>query len=390
MVTIEKIQSYFTLKNFATFVLVLFCIHYIPIETFGISILKTTVSVICCIVFIFSVPYVTKALVLATIFFLTILFSAIFHMETFRVSTLLYLCSFLITFITLYNLVHVKQVFTLYYFIIIVKKLLCTLTIVLIIQQTFIILGIHFFPLVNLMYFLDRGLGANSLTIEPSIFARMMGVLCYAYMECVSFRDGHKFRFRQLFEKEHKWVTYSFLWSMLTMGSGTAFIVLGVLSLYFITWRNTLIIIPFLAGIAYVGSTMGIKQFNRAYDTVQATMTLNKDVVGKADGSAAYRIAPILNTINDLDLTKKEHWFGYGIDKGKAQVYDRMMGEITDYGFLAYIFGLILVFTCAIRFWSIPTIMYFIGIGGNTSNIAYGWGILIVFMCVRYFYDNRK
>lgn len=390
MVTIEKISTYFTLRNFATFVLILFCIQYIPLETTGISLIKTATSAICCIIFIVYVPHVTKALVLATIFFLSIFLSAIFHIETFRISTLLYLCSFLITFITMYNLIHVKQVFTLVFFIKIVKKLIYTLTIVLIVQQIFIIIGIYSFPLVNLMQFLDRGFGANSLTIEPSTFARMMGVLLYAYMECISFRNGYKFTFRQLFEQEHKWVTYSFLWSMLTMGSGTAFIVIGVLSLYFINWRNALIIVPLLAGLLYVSSSIGFKQFDRAYKTAQATITLNKEIVGKTDGSAAYRIAPILNTINDLDLTKKEHWFGYGIDSGNAQVYNRMMGEITDYGFLAYLCGLILVFSCAIRFWSIPTIMYFIGIGGGTGNIAYAWGILMIFMCVRYFYDKKN
>lgn len=390
MLNIEKIQSYFTLRNFATFILVLFCVHYIPLETrASVSMIKTAASFLCCFVFIIHVPHVTKALVLAIIYFLTILFSAAFHMETFRASTLLYLCSFLITFITMYNLVYVKKVFTLDFFTIIIKRLIYTLAIVLIIQQCFIIVGIRTFPLINLTQFLDRGFGANSLTMEPSVCARMMGVLLYAYMECISFRERSKFQFRQLFEQEHKWVTIAFFWSMLTMGSGTAFIVLGVLSLYFINWRNVLIIVPILAGLVYIGSSMGIKQFDRAYNTTQATLTMDKEQVAETDGSAYMRIAPMLNTINNLDLTKKEHWFGYGIDTGNANKNERMIAEITDYGFLAYICGLILVFSCSIRFFSIPTIMFFIGIGGGTTNIAYLWGILIVFMCIRYFHNNN-
>lgn len=390
MLNIEKIQSYFTLRNFATFILVLFCVHYIPLETRdSVSMIKTAASFLCCFVFIIHVPHVTKALVLAIIYFLTILCSAIFHMETFRASTLLYLCSFLITFITMYNLVYVKKVFTLEYFTIIIKRLIYTLAIVLVIQQCFIIVGIRTFPLINLTQFLDRGIGANSLTMEPSVCARMMGVLLYAYMECISFRQGRKFRFWQLFEQEHKWITIAFFWSMLTMGSGTAFIVLGVLSLYFINWRNVLIIVPILAGLVYIGSSMGIKQFDRAYNTTQATLTMDKEQVAETDGSAYMRIAPMLNTINNLDLTKKEHWFGYGIDTGNANKNERMIAEITDYGFLAYICGLILVFSCSIRFFSIPTIMFFIGIGGGTTNIAYLWGILIVFMCIRYFHNNN-
>lgn len=351
MLNIEKIQSYLTLKNFATFILVLFCVHYIPLETrASVSMIKIAASFLCCFVFIIYVPYVTKALVLAIIYFLTILGSAIFHMETFRASTLLYLCSFLITFITMYNLVYVKKVFSLDYFTIIVKRLIYTLAIVLVIQQCFIIVGIRIFPLINLTQFLDRGIGANSLTMEPSVCARMMGVLLYAYMECISFREGSKFQFSQLFEQEHKWVTIAFFWAILTMGSGTAFIVLGVLSLYFISWRNALIIIPILIGLVYVASLIGIKQFDRAYDTTKATLTMNKELVAETDGSAYERIAPILNTFKNLDLTKKECWFGYGIDAGIENKEERMIAEITDYGFLAYIWGIILVFTCSIRF----------------------------------------
>lgn len=391
MVTIEKIYPYFTLRNFATFVFVLFCIHYIPLETrASASMIKTAASAICCFVFIIKTPHVTKASILSIVYFLTILFSALFHMESFRASTLLYLCSFLITFITMYNFVHVKKVFTLEYFTAVVRRLIYTLAIVLIIQQCFLIVGIKLFPPVNLCQILDRGIGANSLTMEPSVFARMMGVLLYAYMECISFRNGFKFTFHQLFEQEHKWVTYGFLWSMLTMGSGTAFIVLGVLALYFINWRNALIIIPLLTGLIYIGSEMGIKQFDRATSVASATLTLDTEQVIETDGSASARIIPLLNTINNLDLSKKEHWFGYGIDAGHAQKMERMLAEITDYGFFAYLCGLLLVFFCSIRFWSLPTIMYFIGIGGGTSNVAYQWGLLMVFMCVRYFYDNRK
>lgn len=391
MLNIEKIRSYFTLQNFATFILVLFCVHYIPLESrAGVSMIKTAASAICCFVFIIYVPYVTKALILSIIYFMTVLLSATFHMDTFRASTLLYLCSFLITFITMYNLMYVKRVFTLAYFTNIVKTLIYTLTIVLLIQQAFLIVGIKIFPPINLVQIFDRGIGANSLTMEPSVFARMLGILLYAYMECISFRDGIKFGFKQLFEQEHKWVTIGFLWSMLTMGSGTAFIVLGVLSLYFINWRNALIVVPLITCLVYIGSQMGIEQFDRAYNTAQATMTLDKETVAETDGSAAYRIGPMLNTINNLDLTKKEHWFGYGIDTGNANKSERMISEITDYGFLAYILGLFLVFSCSIRFFSIPTIMFFIGIGGGTGNIAYGWGILMVFMCVRYFYNNRS
>lgn len=388
--SISDIPKYLTDRNITAAILVVMLTQFVFIEGYTISPLKVGLMALMPFVFIIKVPYVSKALILGLLYLLTIIFSGLFHPESFRFSTIGYLGMFVITFITLYNLVH-SGAFSLSYFIKFLRWMILAYAICLICQQLFVLAGIHFMPIVNLnnQFFLaiDK---LPSLALEPSHTARILGVLMYAYMQCNSFQQGSTFRFRQLFEQEHKWVTYGFLWSMLTMGSGTAFIVLGVLSLYFINWRNALIIVPLLAGLVYVGSSMGIEQFDRAYNTTQATLTLDKEIVGETDGSAVYRIGPILNTITNLDLSKKEHWFGYGIDSGNANKSERMIGEITDYGFLAYLCGLFLVFSCAIRFWSIPTIMYFIGIGGGTSNIAYLWGILMVFMCIRYFHDSYK
>lgn len=386
---ISKVREIFTLRNFATFVLVLFCIRYIPIETRGsISTLKTVVSAICAVIFLTKTPYATKAFIVVVIYYIAILLSAIIHIETFRASTILYLGSFLISYIALYNLVHINKVFSLSHFTKIVKYLIYAYAIVLVIQQAFIIVGIKYFPLINLCQILDRGIGANSLSGEPSTFARILGVLMYSYMECISYRNGYKFDITQLFKPEHRYVSIAFFWCMLTMGSGTAFIILGILSLYFINLRNAILVIPLLIGLIYLGDLLNIKQFERAYQSVQATMTLSNDIVVETDGSASSRIVPMLNTINNLDLTKKEHLFGYGIDYSITNESTRMIGEITDYGFIAYLLGLILVFTCSIRFFSIPTIMFFAGVGGGTANIAYQWGILMVFMCVRYFHEQ--
>lgn len=387
---LTSIYRLFTYRNIAVITLVIMLTQIVFIEGGAISPLKVCLMALMPLVFIFKVPYVSKALILGILYFLTVFFSSIFHLESFRFSTIGYLGMFVITFITLYNLVHFEA-FTLSFFIKFLKWMILSYAICLIFQQLLIIVGIRFMPIVNLCN--QHFLSINKLpswNIEPSHTARVLGVLMYAYMECISFRNGSKFNIQQLFKLEHKWIILAFLWAMLTMGSGTAFIVLGILSLYFLNWRNALIIIPLLVGLIYVGSTLGIEQFNRATSVAGAAMTLDNKTVIQTDHSASYRILPILNTINNLDLTKTEHWFGYGIDTGVSDISKTMLPGITDYGFLAYLCGLILVFSCAIRFWSLPTIMYFIGIGGGTANIAYNWGILMILMCVRYFYDNRN
>jgi hypothetical protein len=176
------------------------------------------------------------------------------------------------------------------------------------------------------------------------------------------------------------------------MGSGTAFISLALVSLYFLKGWHMLLSLPIFIGVFMIMDYMELEQFKRASSAAEATMTLNRRKVEQADGSAATRIKPMLNTLT-IDLSKEESWFGAGIDSAKKlNIYsDKLMiGEINDYGFIAYLLGLLFVFSCAIRFFSIPTIMYFAGVGGGTSNIAYGWGILMVFTCVNYFYREYK
>lgn len=388
--SLSKLPQYLSNRNIASITLFVMLTQFVYIEGYTISPVKVGLMAFMPLIFLIKVPYVSKALILGIIYLLTITFSGLFHPESFRFSTIGYLGMFVITFITLYNLIY-SGAFTLNYFVKFLKWMILAYSICLILQQLFVFVGIRFMPLINLnnQFFLSI-YKLPSLSLEPSHSARILGVVMYAYMKCNGFLQGSSFKFYQLFEQEHRWITFAFLWTMLTIGSGTAFIVLGVLSLYFINWRNALIIIPILAGLVYIGSSMGIKQFDRAYNTTQATLTLDTEQIENADGSASVRIIPMINTIKNLNLTKSEHWFGYGVDTGIENKSERLIGEITDYGFLAYLCGLALAFSCSIRFWSIPTIMYFIGVGGGTSNVAYQWGILLIFICVRYFCDNNK
>ena len=391
--TIPRFTSFyrfFTNRNIVIITLVIMLTQIVYIEGEAISPLKVGLMALMPLVFIIKVPYVSKALILGILYLLTVIISSLFHPASFRFSTIGYLGMFVITFVTLYNLVH-SGALSLSFFIKFLKWMILAYAICLICQQLFVLVGIRFMPLINLS---NQGfLAIDKLpiwNIEPSHTARVLGVLMYGYMECISFRNGFRFHFQQLFEKEHKWVTYGFLWSILTMGSGTAFIVLGILSLYFINWRNTLIIVPLLAGLVIIGSRLGFEQLDRATSVAEAAMTLDNKTVIQTDHSASYRILPILNTINNLDLTKTEHWFGYGIDTGVSNLSQNMLPGIIDYGFLAYLCGLLLVLSCAIRFWSIQTILYFIILGGGITNGAYLWGILMIFMCIRYFYRRRN
>jgi hypothetical protein len=124
----------------------------------------------------------------------------------------------------------------------------------------------------------------------------------------------------------------------------------------------------------------------RTYDTAEAVLSGDAEEVKQADGSAAVRINPILNSF-DSDFNDPNVWLGYGTDYGISHGYyakDRTIWG--DYGIINWLMGLIFIFTCCIkRFLSLPTLMLFIGIGGGIGNVSYMWGILMIFTCVSYF-----
>lgn len=388
---LSTIIHHITDKNIATAILVIMNIQFVFIEGYAISPLKVGMMALMPFILLLRVPYMSKAVLLGSLYLINIIISASFHAETFRFSTIGYLGMFVITFFTFYNYIY-SGVFSLEYFIKLVKAMIIAYSVCLICQQVLILVGIRFMPLVNLdnQFFLSID-KLPSLSIEPSHTARILGVLYYAYLKCNEYKQGATINIKQIFEKEHRWITLAFLWTMLTMGSGTAFLCLGILSLYFMKGAYLLLAIPVFIGVYFTLSFFEVQQFKRASSVAEATMTGDLDHVIETDGSAAVRIGPLLYTIQNLDLTNSEHWFGRGIDAyGYRAVTTRgFLGEIGSYGFLAYLLGLTLIFSCAIRFFSIPTIMYFLGVGGTTGNIAYGWGILMIFMCVRYFYEHR-
>lgn len=389
----STILRHITDRNIATAILVIMNIQIVFIEGYTISPVKVGIMALMPLVFLLRVPYMSKAVQLGMLYMINIILSALFHAASFRLSTIGYLGMFVITFFTLYNCIY-QGVFSLEYFIRLVRTMIYAYAICLVCQQVLILAGIQFMPLVNLtnQHFLSIN-KLPSLSLEPSHTARILGVLYYAYLKCNEYRQGRAVNIKQIFEKEHRWVTLAFLWTMLTMGSGTAFICLGILSLYFMKGAYLLLSIPVFIGVYYTLSFFEVQQFKRASTVVEATLTGNTQNVSETDGSAASRITPMLNTIQAMDFNDLETWFGHGVDYNLQQKRTggkELIGEINDYGLIAYILGVILVFSCAIEFWSLATIMYFLGVGGGTGNIAYAWGSLMLFACIRYFHHDSS
>lgn len=377
------------LRQFATFFLIYFNITYVPIEgSVGFGIPRIAITAAAIFTLLFFTFKTSKAMVIGIIYLLYQFLSASFHPETFRLTTLLFSSALVLSYICIYNLIYIEKVFTIEHFIKICKWVMGAYFAVCIIQQVLTIIGITYLPLVNIMYTLGRGIGCQSLALEPSHFARIMLVFYYAYIKCSEYKRGEgPFTVNELFSGEHKWVTIRFLWMMTTMGSGTAFVCLILLSLYFVRRHNWYYVIPMLAICYTLIQASGIGALDRATSTIEATSTLNAETVQETDGSAAVRIIPVLNSLN-ADYTKFETWFGKGIDIGHAMGNQKNIFD--DYGVIFYIIKLIFNFTCGYNFFSLATIFMFVGVSGSTgSNIYYAWALMMVMTCVKYFYENR-
>lgn len=390
----KPLLSYITPRNIASFILVFFCIQYIPLESrASISYFKLAVSALCPFIILIYSPKVGKNMLLFLTYYTTVIIAAVMHPASLRWSTVIFLATFIVTFLAFYNLVVFEHVFTKSYYRRLLEKLIIAYTIVLIIQQCFIVVGIRTFPLINLVQILDRGIGANSLTYEPSSAATILSFAMLSLIRMIELDYGRKLSVKEILA-ESKWPTLGFLWCMLTMGSGSAFIGLGILLCYFIRPRYYISAILLIAIAYFTILYIEFVPLQRARDSFLAFLTLDNKAVAQADGSAAARIIPIVNTLTKLDLTSLEGWFGYGVDYGLSKgLFSNivMVGNIADYGFFSFLILQIIVYTSMIRkIFSIETFLW-LGLGMATlANIPINWGTMMMFAAVRYFQMQNK
>lgn len=383
---LQKIKFIYEDKVLATIMLVLFNIMFVPIEQGPFSPVKIGFMGICPLIFIAKKPIVTKALVLAAIYWVVCYTLSLLKGEM-RFSTLGFLGMYLILYINYYSFI-VKGTFTLEYFTKVLKYLIIAYAVVLIGQQMCVLVGLRNMPLLNLQnqFFLSIT-KLPSLTLEPSHSARILTFTMLGYLRCMEIKKGKRITLQELFSPEQRIVTFSFLWSMLMMGSGTAFVGMGVLSLYFITRKTVIYIIPLIIGMFMLGQSMELKQMDRAVALAEAASTGSAEEAMAADGSGATRIIPVMNVFTKTDVTQLETWIGKKSMEKDKYWWKRTDTKIYDqYGLIAFIISLVFIYSCVIRhFFSIETLLYLILLGFTLGNIYYAWGCLMIMTGVTYF-----
>lgn len=383
-------SSWFSDRNIATFTLVFMSVQFLYLEGWAVSTPKVIFMMLTPLLIAIKVPYISKATFWGGIFILVTVSMTLVQFASVRMSTFYYTILFLLTFNLYYNLVYIKSVFTVDDFILIVKGIIYAYAGCLLLQQALMLIGIRYFPLVNLMganyYELFR---LNSLAIEPSHAARLLTVYFYALLKVTEYKYERILVVRELY-KEYKWVIIAFLYTMVGIGSGTAFVGLAILALYFMRRQYILLIVTVCFLFYMIVPYLDYEPLNRAMAVFNATLTGDTEEVVKTDHSASSRVNIILDTFKYINFTDPDTWFGKGVDASWTSS-KAVVSAITDYGLISYILKLIFFFGCCFTsFFSLETLMFVLLFSLNIGNIAYGFAALMVFSTIKYFKINRR
>lgn len=352
--------------------------------------------VVSCFIFLFRVPYFSKAVWGSVVYWGVCFLTALLNGEV-RFSTLGYLGLFLIAYIVFYNLIYIGT-FTLVQFKSLLKSLLIAYCIVLLCQQLCILVGIRNVPILNLVgfdyYAWDK---LPTLSCEPSHTARIISATMLGYIQCLEIELHSKVSLRRLFNKENRVVTLSYLWLVLTMGSGTGWIGFIILSFYFIRFKSFLYSVPLFAGLFLILQYSGNKQFLRASSIAKATLSGEVTSIYEADGSGSIRVIPLVNTLTKTDLSNINSWIGKGTylegpsDESESKWIDltRKIAVVEQYGLLGLLGSIFFFYLCVVRrFFSLETIYFIVLLLCSLGNEYFTWSMLFIFTAMRYFKDR--
>ena len=374
--------------NIATITLLIMSVQFLYIEGWTVSIPKVIFMVLTPFFILFRTQYISKATIYAALY-LVVTVCFLLLKPDFRSSTIYYSTLFFFTFNLYYNLVFHENVYTIDDFIKILKGLIYAYAICLALQQMCFIIGIRYVPFINLMDMSYYGLfRLNTLAIEPSHAARLLTVFFYGLLKLSQYKnDGTPLGIPKLWA-EYKWPIIAFFYTMLCIGSGTAFVGLAILSLYFLRKEYIISVLVGVTAFYMIVPYIDYEPLTRAINIFNATLTGDTETIASTDNSAAARVNIIVDTFTQLDFTDSSTWLGGGTDSfGKNE--KQIVSAIADYGLFSYIAKLIFYFGCCFTsFFSLETLMFILLFGMNIGNIAYGFATLMVFATIKYFKNN--
>jgi hypothetical protein len=319
--------------------------------------------------------------------------------QSMRWSTVLYSIMFGLTFLTYSRLLRGKALSIENYLIILTYLIYAYFT-VLLIQQLSVLTGLPIFNLSN--YNPSEPWKLNSLAAEPSHSGRIVGLLMYCYIIVTEISLKKSYSFSENFNRD-KWVWLAFVWTMLTMGSGTAALFIFIIFLKFAKLKQLPMLTVLGIAIFLLADALHIVALERAFNVFMATLTLNSEVIIHADHSASQRIVPMIILAHLIDMSTFNGWFGHGIDHVSTFMSELIPGVpdnfsgggmlqfFMEYGFVS--FALFIYFSLShtyrkgdyvsLLFWFFLVFLY--GINGQIV-----WLTIILLYTNNFFTKNLK
>jgi hypothetical protein len=384
-------QFLFKDSTLAVFYMLLLCMQFVPIEGDSISIVKVVCMALSPIAWLLKGGGINESFFWGVAYWLSCFICSLFQYG-FRFATLIYLGLFIFTYILFLFLLQ-KESLNLNDFTNLLRVIIISYCVILVSQQVCLLFGIRNFPLINLCSqgFLDIA-KLPSLSLEPSHTAIIISVSMLAYLRCVSMDVGYDISIKELFRGTHRIVSLSYLWMIFTMGSGTGFVGLAIISLFFIQRKTIIWTLPLIVGLFFLGRSLEIKQVNRVVNLLEIGIeTKNIQKMKDVEGSGAYRIIPLINTVIKMDYAKSDTWFGTGIQTrehvfdGWKRTTDKLI-IIEQYGLLSFLFSIMLVYRCGIKkILSIETLLFLVLFNFSLVNIYFVWGCFMIMSAVCFF-----
>ena len=275
-----------------------------------------------------------------------VIFPALVHYGGTRWSTIFYSLMFCGLFISFDNMLRHGKL-RLAVFINIMRYLIIAYTVVLIIQQLCVLVGLPIFNVSN--YDPSNRWKLNSLAAEPSHSARIMGLLMLSYIVGARLlvRADEKPRVSR---KQNRVLWLCFFWTMITMLSATALImVFLVLAANAQSNGFRHYLFGFLLGI-FAMFAFPDELTRRVLALSSAFVTLDYIAVLNADHSGAMRVAPMLLLIDRVEIFSTSGLFGNGVDSVGLFMSDYIIGVAEgasgggllalwyEYGLIAFLF----------------------------------------------------
>lgn len=281
------------------------------------------------------------------------------HPERWRPSTFYYTCMFLITFLYFVRLLYQDKI-DIRTYIKVLRFLIFAFTITIIIQEVCIIAGIEPINYTQNVesFFEENRIRANGLASEPSMVSSEIMILMSSYILMRQEIDGAKYDFLREFKKD-KLLWLSYFWSMLSTGSTTGVLLVGMTLIPLVSRKNLFFILLFvLVGTIFVLNYQG-RAFNRATAFIPALFSMDMAKMIDADDSAAWRVVPLMLMFKYYQPFTMNGLFGSGIDYQKdlcarwLNVGDEftpsggVMASMMNYGLVPFLLLVVLMIICS-------------------------------------------